>query len=170
MPKSLVPVNGKPILFKQIENLYENRVFDITVISGYKAQILSGALKEHFPEVKVLESVDYASTNNMYSAWLARADFEASPFIMMNADVFFDSSVIEALLNFPQENAIVTDIGRYIEESMKVVEKGGRLVHISKTVSQEAALGSSIDVYKFSPEGGAAFFQKCSDYIEKSVS
>ena len=85
---------------------------------------------------------------------------------MMNADVFFDSSVIEALLKFPQENAIVTDIGRYLEESMKVVERVGRLVHISKTVSPEDALGSSIDVYKFSPQGGAAFFQKCSSYIE----
>ena len=51
IPKSLVPVNGKPILFKQIENLYENDIFDITVISGYKAGVLSGALKESFPEI-----------------------------------------------------------------------------------------------------------------------
>lgn len=103
----------------------------------------------------------------MYSAWLARSAFKDAPFIMMNADVFFDSSVIKALIEFPHENAIVTDVGRYLEESMKVVERDGRLVHISKTVSPEDALGSSIDVYKFSPEGGAAFFEKCSGYIEE---
>ncbi len=39
-PKSLVSVNGKPILIKQIENLYENGIVDITIVSGYKAQIL----------------------------------------------------------------------------------------------------------------------------------
>ncbi|HGR9172330.1 TPA: sugar phosphate nucleotidyltransferase, partial [Streptococcus pneumoniae] len=40
VPKSLVPVNGKPILIKQIENLYQNDVTDITIISGYKASVL----------------------------------------------------------------------------------------------------------------------------------
>ena len=29
-PKSLVPVNGKPIIIKQIENLYENSITDIS--------------------------------------------------------------------------------------------------------------------------------------------
>ena len=39
-PKSLVPVNGKPILMKQIENLYENGIDDITIISGYLGNVL----------------------------------------------------------------------------------------------------------------------------------
>lgn len=39
-PKSLVPVNGKPILIKQIENLLENGITDITVISGCKGDML----------------------------------------------------------------------------------------------------------------------------------
>ncbi|HEW9691728.1 TPA: NTP transferase domain-containing protein, partial [Streptococcus pneumoniae] len=34
VPKSLVPVNGKPILMKQIENLYQNNITDITIIAG----------------------------------------------------------------------------------------------------------------------------------------
>ncbi|HEV0635705.1 TPA: NTP transferase domain-containing protein, partial [Streptococcus pneumoniae] len=37
VPKSLVPVNGKPILMKQIENLYQNNITDITIIAGYKS-------------------------------------------------------------------------------------------------------------------------------------
>ena len=87
---------------------------------------------------------------------------------MMNADVFFDESVIAGLLNFTgTPDAVVTDIGNYIEESMKVVEHEGRLVKISKTIKPEEALGSSIDIYKFSAEGGNAFFAKCAEYIEQ---
>ena len=48
---------------------------------------------------------------------------------------------------------------------MKVVEEDGRLVKISKAILPEEALGASIDVYKFSPEGGIAFFEKCREYI-----
>jgi choline kinase len=50
---------------------------------------------------------------------------------------------------------------------MKVVENNGRLTEISKSISEENALGASIDVYKFSKNGAAAFFDKCAEYIEK---
>ncbi len=165
-PKSLVPVNGKPILMKQIENLLENGVNDITIVSGYKAEILEKAVHDKYPQIKIINSVDYATTNNMYSAYLAKDEMAGKAFLMMNADVFFDASVITELLACKAENAIVTDIGTYYEESMKVIEKDGRLVEIAKTITKEDALGASIDVYKFSPAGGKAFFDKCADYIE----
>ena len=167
LPKSLVEVNGKPILFKQIDNLLENGVTDITIISGYKADVLKSRVLKSYPYIKIVESVDYATTNNMYSAYLGIKSMGFDEMLMMNADVFFDSSVISSLLKCGHKNAIVVDIGRYIEESMKVIEKDGRLIEISKVISKEDALGCSIDVYKFSKEGAEAFLNKCIDYIEK---
>lgn len=166
LPKSLVPVNGKPILFKQIDNLLENGITEITIISGYKADVLERNVHEKYPDVKIIESVDYATTNNMYSAYLGIKSLGDTDFLMMNADVFFDSSVIKTLLEFPSKNAIVTDIGSYNEESMKVILRGDRLVEISKAIRKEDALGSSIDVYKFSKEAGKVFLNKCIEYIE----
>lgn len=166
LPKSLVPVNGTPILFKQIDNLHKNGVTDITVISGYKADVMLKAVKETYPDVKVIESKDYATTNNMFSAYLGIQSVGTGGFLMMNADVFFDTSVIAALLACPFANAIVTDIGNYNEESMKVIEEEGRLVRISKAITKEEALGSSIDVYKFDKNGATAFFNKAKEYIE----
>ncbi len=165
-PKSLVAVNGTPILFKQIENLYKNGIYDITVISGYKADILKREVHRRYPEITILESTNYAVTNNMYSAYLAREVVGGQAFLMMNADVFFDASVIAALMSCDAPDAIVTDVGNYMEESMKVVEKDGRLVQISKAVRPEQAFGVSIDVYKFSIKGGNAFFTRCREYIE----
>ena len=167
LPKSLVPVNGQPILLKQIDNLLENGVEDITVVSGYKADVLSEAVRSRYPGVHIIENGEYADTNNMYSAYLAREHMDGSGFLMMNADVFFDASVVEALLAFPAENAIVTEIGAYLEESMKVVQQDGRLVQISKQICRAEAFGTSIDVYKFSPSGGGAFFAKCDEYISQ---
>lgn len=164
-PKSLVSVNGKPILFKQIENLYENGITDITVVSGYQADVLERRVKETFPEVHILHSRDYAITNNMYSAWIAKERMGTEGFLMMNADVYFDASVITALLRCPAPNAIVVDVGSYLEESMKVAQEGGRLVRIAKTIPPEEALGASIDVYKLSPEAAADFFRTCERYI-----
>lgn len=165
-PKSLVPVNGQPIILKQIDNLHKNGITDITVVSGYKANILEEKIHALYPEIRIIESVNYATTNNMYSAYLAHEVMENSDFLMMNADVFYDASVVTALLNFEAPNAIVTDIGNYLEESMKVVEENGRLVKISKSIEKADALGASIDVYKFSSDAGKKFFGKCAEYIE----
>lgn len=166
-PKCMVAVNGTPILFQQLNCLLENGVEDITVISGYQAELLEATLAERYPMVHVLRSVDYAATNNMYSAYLGREAMDGEAFLMLNADVFFDSSVLAALLRCPHPNAIVTEVGRWIEESMKVRAQNGRLTDISKTIPPEEAYGTTIDVYKFSPEAGAAFFAVCKQYIEE---
>lgn len=168
-PKSLVSVNGKPIIFKQIENLKENGIFDITVVSGYKADILKKKIFGIYPDINIIESTDYAHTNNMYSAFLGiEAMFEGNeikPFFMMNADVFFDSAVIAQMNQDERGNLIAVDFGRYMEESMKVIEKDGYLIEISKQISIRDSLGCSIDVYKFDVDGGKAFFDRCNFYI-----
>ena len=170
VPKSLVPVNGKPILLKQIENLNENGIMDITIISGYKADVLEKTVHERYPEVKIVRSVDYSATNNMYSAYIGIQSMfpegNIGPFYMMNADVFYDASIITALERDQRGNLVVVDIGRYIEESMKVIEKEGRLIEISKKITPKDALGCSIDVYKFGADGGQAFYGRCVEYIE----
>ena len=168
LPKSLVPVNGMPILFKQIDSLLKNGVNDITIVSGYKADVLEKAVKEKYlNSIKIVESVDYSVTNNMYSAYLGLKSIGTEGFLMMNADVFFDCSVIAGLLAWKAENAIVVDYGRYNEESMKVIEKNKRIVSISKQIKKEDALGCSIDVYKFGQEAAEKFFKKCCEFIEE---
>lgn len=165
-PKSLVSVHGKPILTKQIENLIANGVDDITIVAGYKAQMIEESTRS-FPGVKVILSRDYLQTNNMYSAYLARSAMQGETFLMMNSDVFFDASVIETLLHFDAPDAIVTDVGVYMDESMKVTVRDGKVTEIAKTISKADAFGTSIDVYKFSAQGGKAFFEKCAEYIEQ---
>lgn len=167
IPKCLVPVNGKPIIVKQIENLYENNIHDITIISGYLADVLEKEIHSKYPNIKIINSENYDTTNNMYSSYLAKDIMHNENFLMMNADVFFDSSIIKSLLECPHENAIVTDIGSYSEESMKVVMDNNRLIKISKQIKKEEALGNSIDVYKFSKEAGNLYFKECSKYIEE---
>ena len=167
VPKSMVPVNGKPILVKQIENLLNNSVNDITVITGYKSEVIEELVRNNHPFINIIKSKDYINTNNMYSAYLAKNKLYGEGFLMMNADVYYDDIVITELLKEKYVNAIVTDIGTYNEESMKVTEENGRLVSISKQIDKEDALGCSIDVYKFSPKAGKAFFDKCSEYIDE---
>jgi len=69
IPKALVPVNGKPILVQQLENLVDNGIHDIAVVVGYKGEAIRKLIRKRFDFVSVVENPNYAKTNNMYSAY-----------------------------------------------------------------------------------------------------
>lgn len=170
-PKSLVEVNGQPILFKQIENLQENGINDITIVTGYKSNVLVDKVTAKYNNIKFINSDDYINTNNMYSAYIGInnmfAEDDMADFLMMNADVFYDSVIVSDLLHTRASNMIAVDKGTYNEESMKIKVKDNRVINISKQIKEENAYGCSIDVYKFGKEAGKAFIHACTRYIEE---
>lgn len=169
IPKCMVSVNGKPIIYKQISNLLDNgfKEEDIFVVGGYKAEILEEYLNSKFPNVKFVNNARYAETNNMYSLYLAMKEIGEDAFLLMNADVFCDSSVITGLMANEVENAIAVDKTQYLEESMKVcVSADNTITHISKTISKEDHYAVSIDVYKISKDGADKLKAIVKDFIE----
>ena len=166
VPKCMVKVNHLTIIEKQIENLISNDIKDITVVSGYKNDVLEAFVANKYPFIKFITNENYLNNNNMFSAYLARNYLSGESFYMMNADVFFDENIIAELSKDKYKNAIATQKGEYIEESMKIKYDGDKITAISKQIEKKEAYGTTIDVYKFSKEASEAFFQKCVDYIE----
>lgn len=166
VPKCMVKVNHLTIIEKQIENLISNDIKDITVVSGYKHDVLEEFVTKKYPFIKFITNENYLNNNNMFSAYLARNYLSGESFYMMNADVFFDEDIIAELSKDKYKNAIATQKGEYIEESMKIKYDGDKITEISKQIKKEDSFGTTIDVYKFSKEASEAFFQKCVDYIE----
>ncbi|AIM16246.1 CTP:phosphocholine cytidylyltransferase [Bacillus sp. X1(2014)] len=69
-PKSLVEINGKPMLEKQIEFLQEVGVHEIIVVTGYLAEKFE-YLKEKYG-VKLVHNDKYDVYNNIYTMYLVR--------------------------------------------------------------------------------------------------
>ena len=168
VPKCMVEVNGIKIIQKQIDNLLHNKIKEdeILIVTGYKAEKLQEYLNENYQGINIVNNVDYNKTNNMYSMYLARNFVEGEPFIMMNADVFYEEDIIKELLEDKRENLIVCDDGRYIEESMKIIKEENKIIEISKKITEKEAYGVTIDVYKFSSEASTKFIDDIKEYIE----
>ena len=69
VPKCMVKVNGVSIIDKQIQNLKENGVNELFVVTGYKGDILEKHIIEKYNalDIKILHNDVYDRTNNMYS-------------------------------------------------------------------------------------------------------
>ncbi len=168
-PKCMVTVNGRCIIDYQIGALLAAGVESVHVVSGFRAEQLEAHLRSRYPgdsRISLVENVDYLSTNNMYSLSLCVDFVRGEPFLLMNADVVFDESIVRSLIEAPGSR-ICVDVGAYNEESMKVTlaADGLSLGSISKAIPQCDALGSSIDVYRFDSADSALFF----DHIGKII-
>jgi HAD superfamily hydrolase (TIGR01450 family) len=148
-PKTLVEVDGKPILGHTIDALLKNDVRDIVIVCGYLAQTIRDYCERAYPgnAFTFIENTEYDSTNNLYSLYLARKHL-TEDIIVMNGDLVFDASIIKKLKT-EKTSSVAVDVGRYIEESMKIIVEGGTVRHISKKITPEDAYGCSIDIYKF---------------------
>lgn len=167
VPKCMVPVNGQCIIDKQIDNLKHNNLkeSDIYVIGGYKEEVLLEHLKENYPGINFISNPRYNETNNMYSLYLAAPYVKDKEFLLMNADVFYDSNIIAGLL---QGNCslIACDQSCYMEESMKItLSENGNINHISKKITEVDHYAVSIDVYRISQESSSTLFKEIEDTI-----
>lgn len=167
VPKCMVPVNGIRIIDKQISNLVKNGVKDIYVVDGYKAEVLGSHLKEAYPFVHIVSNPRYAETNNMYSLYLTKEYVDGEQFLLMNADVYYDTNIVTGLLEGENQSKIACDKSQYLEESMKITLDGsGKINHISKKISEADHYAVSIDVYRVSSEDSKALFKEVTDTIE----
>lgn len=149
-PKTMVKVNGTPMIGGIIISLKNAGINEIIVCTGYKSDSITQYLEKTFSkdiDFTFVHNSEYLSTNNMYSLYLARNHMDED-IIIMNADLVYDSQIMLDLVNHVG-NAVAVDKDRYLEESMKITVNKGFISSISKKVKESDAYGCSIDIYKF---------------------
>lgn len=99
VPKAMVPVNGKPLLVKALENLSANNIRDAVIVVGYKKEVIMGALGSTCNGVNItyVENPEYRTTNNVYSMFLAR-HYIHDDTILLECDLFYEQNLIAAIL------------------------------------------------------------------------
>ena len=168
-PKCLVKVAGQSIVDYQLRAFAAAGVQDVVIVTGYRADMI----RQHCQgvpgiKIEIIENQSFATTNNMYSLYLALADLSGEPFVLCNGDVVLQAGVMRDLVGDPREDLIVTEAGTYADESMKITTNADRLIDdISKVVPKEMAYGCSTDVYKFSARSSDTFLAEVKRIIEE---
>lgn len=170
-PKSLVKVNGKEILSYQIDGYLKAGIKEenIYIVTGYKHQMVVEYLNKKYPMVNKIYNVNYCSTNNMFSLYLSLKEIIKNDFdylFINNADCLYDIDLMFEFINSKFDNAIAVDVGRYIDESMKVIVRNDlSLVNIAKNILEKESYGVSIDLYKFERKTINKLYEIIKDYI-----
>jgi choline kinase len=154
LPKCLARIGAATLLERQVSTLRACGIDEVTVVAGYRA---SDVRRSCGHGVGVVHNARYASTNSLYSLWLAR-DLMADGFVVLNSDVLFPEQMLEDLLTARYDDALLVaarGAASYSDEEMKVQIRAGCITDLSKTLDPADADGENIGIGKFSASGAA---------------
>jgi Predicted sugar nucleotidyltransferases len=155
MPKCLLKVGVKCILEMTIENLLATNNSEIIIVTGYLENKIREFLRERFPHLKItyIYNEFFASTNNIYSLWLAKDAVLGDDMMMMDSDIFFDERIITKIQNSGYKNCLALKRHDVHDEEIKVkTDTRGCIIEIGKEVNVSEAAGESIGIEIFGKE------------------
>ncbi len=162
VPKCLVPVCGKPILQYQLDAL-AGAVSDVIVVTGHLHEHLESFLDGG---CTIVRNSDYATTNSLYSLWLAREHVEGEDFLLLNGDVLFDRPMLTTLLEHGAPTALLIDSECELSEGeMNVVTRGGLVTEIGKELPLARANAQSLQMVRFAPDDATLLFERVAELI-----
>lgn len=151
-PKPLIEVGGSTLLARSLESLSALGVGQVTLVVGYKQEMIRAAVNgyDYGVEVRYLVNHDY-HRGSISSLWEARRELDTDVLIM-DADVLFHREILRRLVTSAHATALCLDetVRQQGEECMAVV-RGGRVVALSKWMPEQ---------YDFAGEG-VGFLKVC---------
>lgn len=158
-PKCLVPIHdGCSLLELQLRSLARCGTERVVVMVGYGADLVESEIRRlAIPGLEVATEYNpfSATTDNLVTAWLARAAMDED-FVLLNGDTLFEDPILEKLLAVERRPVAIATAQKpsYDEDDMKIVlGRDGRLDAIGKQLPGLVPEGEAIGMTVFRGEG-----------------
>ena len=102
-PKCLVPLNGVPLLERQLAVLRSQNVEDITLVGGYLADSLN------YSDMKLVLNDRYAETNMVWSLFCARHEMNDET-VISYGDIVYSPNILRKILDSTADIAVAIDL------------------------------------------------------------
>lgn len=173
LPKSLLDVNGKTILERQVSLYRKNGVNDVIVIVGPYSE------KFTLKGVTYIQDLDYDKHDIMGSLMAAKKEIFGEV-IISYSDVLFDQEILKQVLDFKNDMGIAADpnweksyVGRTEHqktEAENILIHDRKILKIKKNMiscEKDEMLAEFLGLLKLSAKGSEIFANKIS-YLENS--
>jgi len=169
LPKCLVEVLGKPILGHMLDTLEAVGFREVVIVTGFKAERVETYLKGRTSGMRIttVHNARYATTNNIYSLWLAEPHL-TDGFALIESDIVLDGSVMQQFL---VENRIALerfDPSRHNGTTAEVCCDGYLCdLHIKKEPPSHKKLYKTVNIYSFCAQSKTNLLQRIHRRIEQ---
>ncbi len=155
--KCMVKVGGQTLLEHAADALRLAGIHKFVIVTGYEGEKLQAFAREKLGdfELEFVENPDYASTNNIYSLYLAREQLARDDTILLESDLIYDRSLIRRMVDAPEPNMVaVAKFEQWMDGTMTLVGEDGVIREFveKKDFRFDSAdqYYKTVNVYKFS--------------------
>ena len=173
IPFSMLDINGKPLMQRQVEVLNKCKIYSINVVVGYKKEEIG------VNGVRLINNPDYSNTGTLYSIMCALDDISEKTIICFG-DVIFDHVILNRIMESKEDITVLIDSSydsKHTHDNRRkelvVVEgttlKAKRSLH-SNELRRIEKIGSDLDPAQCQSEfPGIAFLSKKGVEVVKKI-
>ena len=116
IPKGFIEIEGRPIIERSIEILFDEGIERVLIVTGYLSHFYED-LERKYPGVETIRNDRFRESGSMYSLYRARDSVDGS-FLLLESDIVFETRAISSLLEAAPEGT-----GRTIVASVSLEMK-----------------------------------------------
>ena len=154
LPKSFIPVDGKPLIEYSLDNLKDAGITEAVIVTGFMESFFKKELGDchNGIEIQYISNKEYESTGSMYS--LSRTEGKINEdIILFESDLLYEPRAIERLLDSPEPDVILVAPASGSNDEVFIEFDGdGRLTDLGKDVPPDRAYGELAGITKLSRE------------------
>ena len=155
--KAMVKVNGKTLIERCLDSVVMHPINRVILVVGYEKEKLKSFLGNSYKGVDILyvENNDYATTNNIYSVFLAKDYLKEDDTILIESDLIFEPDILKMLIENPTDNlALVDKYKPWMDGTMVKMNDDFSVSHFIAKVDfdydQVESYFKTVNIYKFS--------------------
>ena len=159
--KCMIQVNGVTLIermMKQLDRLSPS-LEKIVIVTGYEGEKLKTFLSrlDISTPVEYVDNPLYASTNNIYSLYLAKEHLLQDDTLLFESDLIFEDSVIDALLHHPYPSlALVAKFESWMDGTVVTLDEDDNIRQFIPgnkfSYKKKTEYFKTVNIYKFSRE------------------
>ena len=148
-PKSLVKINGKFILTYPIDALMAAGISDISIVVGYRADMIINSIEKLYPNMNFSYNEDYDG-DNAISVFTARSFTGDDPFVLAMGDHLISSSIVTTLLSDSIINrTLCVDLeckntSQVSDGTRVMADSEGRIIRIGKDIKHWQSIDTGV--------------------------
>lgn len=157
MTKCMISVGGRTLLERTVDALKNAGVHKFVMVIGWEADKLVNFIQNniHDMEFEFVYNYDYATTNNIYSLWLAKEYLLRDDTILLESDLVYDQTLLRHMVEAPEEDLVaVAPYEQWMDGTVTTLDDAG---NISEFITKKdfsfynaADYYKTVNIYKFS--------------------
>ncbi|MGH9328007.1 MAG: aminotransferase class I/II-fold pyridoxal phosphate-dependent enzyme [Terriglobia bacterium] len=175
--KTLLSVGGQTIIGRICDGLIANNIFDVVVVTGYRADQLREYLQSRYPHLNLtfVHNARYRETNNIFSLAMAFEKITLDDDILLiESDLIYAAEIIQRAIESPKPNVALVDKYRSGMDGTVVTVVDGIVRNVIPPHLQTGSFDFSdkyktLNVYKFSREFCQTVFKKLLTYYASAI-